>query len=121
MSTWNIAENIDVAYVPYEGQWFFPDKERISATNKLGSKINSGFIYFKNVTVAKNICNEWYKIIKRRLPLNICEYDEYSLMIALNNLNYKFQNLESKWNDWGENTQGEPMQKDAIFKQKHIR
>ena len=121
MSSWEISNDVDIAYVPYEGQWFFPDEERIKATKKLGSKINSGFIYFKNLEVAKLICTEWYKIVQRRLPLNVHEYDEYSLMIALDNLDFKFQNLDPKWNDWGENTQGEPAVENAIFKQKHIR
>lgn len=121
MSFWEISDDVDVAYVPYKGQWFFPDEERIKATKKLGSKINSGFIYFKNIEIAKTICTEWYKIMQRRLPLNVYEYDEYSLMIALDNLDFKFQNLDPRWNDWGENTEGQPMLEDAIFKQMHIK
>lgn len=115
------SKDVDIAFVPYKGKWYFPDEERKQAENKLGCKINSGFIYFKDLETAKKICTEWLEVLKRRLPLNVHEYDEYSLMIALVNGNYKWEFLDEIWNDWGENTLGEPMLENSIFKQKHIK
>jgi len=121
METFKVSEDVDIAFVPYKGKWYFPDEERIQAVEKLGCKVNSGFMYFKDLKTAKKICKEWLEVLKRRLPLNVHEYDEYSLMVVLANGDYKWEFLDDIWNDWGENTMGEPILENSIFRQKHIK
>ena len=74
---------------------------RQEAFNHHGHKINSGFMYFRNLEIAKAICTNWAEeFLKRPLHWIKNEYDEYALMIALMNMNYKVEMLDSKWNDW---------------------
>lgn len=97
----NVKEDTDFAYVPYQGKWHFPDIIRQEAFNHHGHKINSGFMYFRNLEIAKAICTNWAEeFLKRPLHWIKNEYDEYALMIALMNMNYKVEMLDSKWNDW---------------------
>lgn len=99
--TFSVKEDTDFAYVPYKGKWHFPDTIRQEAFNHHGHKINSGFMYFKNLKIAQVICTKWAEEFLRR-PLHWIknEYDEYALMIALMNMSYKIELLDDKWNDW---------------------
>jgi hypothetical protein len=99
--TFNVKEDTDFAYVSYQCKWYFPDTIRQEAFNHHGHKINSGFMYFKNLEIAQNICTKWAEeFLKRPLHWIKNEYDEYALMIALMNMSYKIELLDSKWNDW---------------------
>jgi hypothetical protein len=119
-STFNIEEDTDFAYVPYQGKWHFPDTIRQEAFNHHGYKINSGFMYFRNLEIAKNICTKWAEeFLKRPLHWIKNEYDEYALMIALMNMNYKIELLDSKWNEWELKTEEEIKSSNSIFFQSH--
>jgi hypothetical protein len=119
-STFNIEEDTDFAYVPYQGKWHFPDTIRQEAFNHHGHKINSGFMYFRNLEIAKNICTKWAEeFLKRPLHWIKNEYDEYALMIALMNMNYKIELLDSKWNEWELKTEEEIKSSNSIFFQSH--
>lgn len=119
-STFNVEEDTDFAYVPYQGKWHFPDTIRQEAFNHHGHKINSGFMYFRNLEIAKNICTKWAEeFLKRPLHWIKNEYDEYALMIALMNMNYKIELLDSKWNEWELKTEEEIKSSNNIFFQSH--
>ena len=116
----NVKEDTDFAYVPYEGKWYFPDVIRQEAFNYHGHKINSGFMYFRNLEIAKNICTKWAEeFLKRPLHWIKNEYDEYALMIALINIDYKVELLDGKWNDWELETEEEIKSSTSIFFQSH--
>lgn len=122
-----IKDNTEIAFVPYSGKWHFPDTIRQEAFNHFGYKINSGFLYFKNKTIAKDICNKWTKAYLDRVKLYEAntpsvtkyEYDEYALMIALKDTNYKIELLDKKWNDFELNTIEEIKASNSIFFQSH--
>jgi hypothetical protein len=118
--TFKVKKSTDFAYVPYEGKWYFPDAIRQEAFNHHGHKINSGFMYFKNLEIAKNICTKWAEeFLKRPLHWIKNEYDEYALMIALMNMDYKVELLDGKWNDWELGTEEEIKSSKSIFFQSH--
>lgn len=118
--TFKVKKTTDFAYVPYKGKWHFPDTIRQEAFNHHGHKINSGFMYFKNLEIAKNICTKWSEEFLKR-PLNWIknEYDEYALMIALTKLNYKTELLDRKWNDWELKNGEEIKSSNSVFFQSH--
>jgi hypothetical protein len=119
-STFNVKEDTDFAYVPYKGKWHFPDTIRQDAFNHHGHKINSGFMYFRTLEIAKNICTRWAEeFLKRPLQWIKNEYDEYALMIALLEMEYKIELLDGKWNDWELNTEEEIKASSSIFFQSH--
>jgi len=119
-STFSVEEDTDFAYVPYKGKWYFPDTIRQEAFDYHGHKINSGFMYFKNLDVAQTICTNWAEeLLKRPLHWIKNEYDEYALMIALMKLDYKVEQLNSKWNDWELGTEEEIKSSTSIFLQSH--
>jgi hypothetical protein len=125
-SAFNIGEDTDFAYVPYKGKWHLPDTIRQEAFNYHGHKINSGFMYFKNLEIAKDICNKWqYEYLEREKLYDVdkgtskYEYDEWALMIALMKLNYKVELLDSKWNDWEPGAEQEIRDSKSIFFQSH--
>ena len=118
--TFKVKKSTDFAYVPYQGKWYFPDAIRQEAFNHHGHKINSGFMYFKNLEIAKNICTKWAEeFLKRPLHWIKNEYDEYALMIALMNMDYKVELLDGKWNDWELGTEEEIKSSKSIFFQSH--
>lgn len=121
-----IKKTTEFAYVPYQGKWWLPDTIRQSAYDFHGHKINSGFMYFKNLEIAKSICNQWqYEYLEREKLYNIdkgtskYEYDEWALMIALQKLKVKVEILDKKWNDWELDTEEEILNSDSIFFQSH--
>ena len=119
-SSFKIKKSTDFAYVPYKGKWYFPDVIRQEAFNYHNHKINSGFMYFRNLEIAKDICTKWTKeFLKRPLHWVKNEYDEYALMIALMNMNYKVELLDSKWNDWELKAEEEIKNSNSIFFQSH--
>jgi hypothetical protein len=124
--TFNIKEDADFAYVPYQGKWHLPDNIRQEAFDHHGHKINSGFMYFKNLEIAKTICNQWqYEYLEREKLYDVdkgtskYEYDEWALMIALSKLNYKAELLDNKWNVWELGTEEEIKSSNSIFFQSH--
>lgn len=118
--TFKVKKSTDFAYVPYQGKWHLPDAVRQSAFDFHGHKINSGFMYFKNLEIAKVICTKWAEeLLKRPLDLIKNEYDEWALMIALTKLNYKIELLNSKWNVWELGTEEEIKASNSIFFQSH--
>ena len=124
--TFNIKEDTDFAYVPYKGKWHLPDSIRQAAFDHHGHKINSGFMYFKNLEIAKAICTKWqYEYLEREKLYDVekgtskYEYDEWALIIALTKLNYKIEILDSKWNEWELKTEEEIKSSNNIFFQSH--
>lgn len=118
--TFSVKEDTDFAYVPYKGKWHFPDTIRQEAFNYHGHKINSGFMYFKNLEIAQIICTKWAEeFLKRPLHWIKNEYDEYALMIALMKLDVKKHLLDKKWNDWELNTEEEIKGSYSVFFQSH--
>ena len=124
--TFKVKKSTDFAYVPYQGKWHLPDAIRQSAFDFHGHKINSGFMYFKNLEIAKKICNQWqYEYLEREKLYDVHkgtskhEYDEWALMIALTKLNYKIELLNSKWNVWELGTEEEIKASNSIFFQSH--
>lgn len=123
----SLNPDTDFAYVPYEGKWYYPDTVRQQAFNHHGHKINSGFMYFRTLKIAKDICTHWQLKYLERVKLyenntpNITkyEYDEYALMIALSKLNYKVELLDKKWNDWELDSKEEILNSSSIFFQSH--
>lgn len=123
----SVKPDTDVAYVIYPGVWHFPPqlKEFEKALRKTG-KINSGFMYFKNIQVCKDICYKWHQEYLKRMNMHLQgieqadltgEYDEPSLVFVLNRENYNLEFLDPKWNVWG--TSDVP-QHEAYFVQQHI-
>jgi hypothetical protein len=116
----SVKKDTDFAYVPYESKWWFPDTIRQKSFDYHGHKINSGFMYFKTLKIAKIICTKWAEeFLKRPLHYVKNEYDEYALMIALMQMDYKIELLDRKWNEWELNTEEEIRASDAIFFQSH--
>lgn len=119
-SGFSIPDNIDIAYVPYVGRWWLPDEIRQNAFNHHGHKINSGFMWFKNLEIAKTICSEWaFELLKRPQQWIKNEYDEWALMIALTKLEPRVHLLEKKWNHWELETEEEIRNSDSVFFQSH--
>ena len=122
-----VKKGTDFAYVPYKGKWYLPDKIRQDAFDYHGHKINSGFMYFKNLEVAKKICKQWqYEYLEREKLYDVAkgtskyEYDEWALMIALQKLpEIKIELLDSKWNEWTLNEKEEILNSDSVFFQSH--
>ena len=123
----SVNKDTDIAYVPYEGKWFLPDEKRQKAIDFHGHKINSGFMYFKNLEVAQKICSQWqYEYLEREKLYDVdkgtskYEYDEWALMIALSKIeNLNIEHLDSKWNDWTLNTGSEILNSSSVFFQSH--
>lgn len=119
-----VNNETDFAYVPYKNIWFLPDEIRQNAFDFHGHKINSGFMYFKNLEIAKIICSKWSEeFLKRPMELIRNEYDEWALMIALEKLQKQkkinVELLPSKWNDWELTTLEEHVNSKSIFMQSH--
>lgn len=121
-----VKEETDIAYVVYGGTWHYPAKLKHfeEAIKKVG-KINSGFIYFKNHQIAKDVCSKWYKKYKERMDEYLDgtsgddrygEYDEPSLCLVLAEENYKLEFLDPKWNCWNTG----PKSENPMFVQKHL-
>lgn len=126
LETFQVNESTDIAFVPYKGKWHFPDAIRQEAFDHFGYKINSGFIYFKSLEIAKAVCTAWAAAYLERVALygvapNIYknEYDEYALMLALKGKGYTIELLDKKWNNWEVSTVEGIQASDSIFFQSH--
>ena len=127
LKDFKVKEDTEFAYVPYGGTWHLPDEIRQSAFDYHGHKINSGFMYFKNLEVAQKICNQWrHEYLEREKLYDVYkgtskyEYDEWALMIALQKLgDIKIELLDSKWNDWSLNLGDEVLDNESVFFQSH--
>jgi hypothetical protein len=123
LSSFHVNPDTDVAYVPYPGRLITPWSDYNDAL-EITKQINSGFIYFKDVTIAKHVSSLWYKKYKERMNQYLSgevntdrkgEFDEPSLILVLSKLNYNLELLDYKWNVW-DPFQGE----EAYFKQQHL-
>lgn len=123
-----VKPDTDIAYIPYKGIWCLPDTIRQTAFDYHGHKINSGFIYFRTLEIAKIVCNQWtYEYLEREKLYDEAkgtskhEYDEWALMIALSKLNYKIELLNEKWNNWelSHSSLEEILNCDSVFLQSH--
>ena len=110
LSKFQVQPNTDLAFVSYSGTWHFPEK-KLNDVIKDIPRINSGFMYFKNIQVAKEISRGWYIQYKERIDEYLSgkikkdrtgEYDEPSLMIWLydHGKHFKLEVLDKKWNNW---------------------
>lgn len=124
--TFKVKETTDFAYVPYEGNVHLPDLIRQKAYDFHGHQINSGFMYFKNLEIAKNICTKWANEYLEREKLydvkkgtSKHEYDEWALMITLTKLKYKTEVLSKKWNNWHLINEEQIKSSDSILFQSH--
>lgn len=127
-----VKPETDIAYVIYSGTWHFPPRLAVfqQAIKKTG-KINSGFMYFRNIDICRDVCYKWHKEYLKRMahhrtcsqidlsvdqPNSAGEYDEPSLVFVLNNENYNLEFLNPKWNVWdGSGYSGE-----IYFQQQHL-
>ena len=117
-----VKEETDIAYVTYPGKWFFPKRlEKYQEAIRKTGKINSGFVYFKNIEVCRDVCAKWYKEYLKRMDMykdsGIGEYDEPSLVFVLYNENYNLEFLDQRWNVW--DTSNCPKE-EAYFVQSHL-
>lgn len=141
MQYFEVKPETDIAYVTYGGDWHFPERlKNFEQLIKKTNKINSGFLYFKNMDICRDVCSEWHKEYLKRMShyfdtenapsdfvdlfcssnsaiADVGEYDEPSLVFALNKMNYNLEFIDQKWNVW--NNSGYP-EKDAYFVQSHL-
>lgn len=125
--SFKVENNTDLAYVPYSGKWHLPDKIRQESFDYHGHKINSGFLYFKNLEVAIRICSQWrYEYLERGKLYDVekgiskHEYDEWALMIALQKIpDLKVELLDKKWNHWQLDREEDIRNSKSIFFQSH--
>ena len=117
----SVDTTTDIAYVPYGGKWWLPDTIRQEAFDYHGHKINSGFLYFRNLEIAKIVCTAWAdELTKRPQHWIKNEYDEWALMIALMKMpDLKIELLDKKWNVWEFDTKEEMLNFGGIFFQTH--
>ena len=124
LSTFNVETDVDFAFVPYTGKYSFPDTDRQRAFDFFGCMINSGFMYFKNISIARQICTAWAEIYLIRSAesyekYDYVEYDEYSLMLAIEKMGLNVSRLDAKWNMWTLSTRDEMAASGGIFFQSH--
>jgi len=126
LKDFSVNKTTEIAYVPYPGRWFLPDKIRQEAFDYHGHKINSGFIYFSSYEIAKKVCDQWaYEYLEREKLYDVIkgtskyEYDEWALMIALQKLKLKVELLDKKWNIWELKDEKEILNSNGIFFQSH--
>ena len=108
LSTFQPKADTDIAFVPYQGTFHYPDNLRQEAFEWFIYKINSGFMYFKSLKLAKDIGNEWRIKYLERSKINKYEYDEIALMYVLQKYNYNIELLDLKWNNWYHNSKLNP-------------
>lgn len=121
-----VKKGTEVAYVPYDHKFYLPDKIRQDVFDYHGHKINSGFMYFKDLKTARKICDHWQNSYLEREKLydvekgtSKHEFDEWALMITLKELNPKIELLDKKWNVWEFDTKEEMLNFGGVFFQTH--
>ena len=100
LETFEVDLGTDIAYVPYTGTFHYPDALRQEAFAAFNYKINSGFVYFKSLQFAREICDEWREKYLERSQINKFEYDELALMYVLKDKSLNVQQLPLIWNNW---------------------
>jgi len=108
LSTFKPHKDTDIAYVPYQGKFHYPDNLRQEAFEWFEYKINSGFMYFKSLKIARDIGDEWRIKYLERSKINKFEYDEIALMYVLQKYDYNIELLDLKWNNWYHNSKLTP-------------
>lgn len=129
-----VKEVTDIGYVVYAGTWHFPKRlESFQKAIAKTGKINSGFMYFRNIEICQDVCSKWHREYLRRMdhhrlspnvnltvdhPSDAGEYDEPSLVFVLNEENYNLEFLDPRWNVW--DGSGVPVSS-AYMTQSHIK
>lgn len=114
-------DDADLALVPYRGTWHYPDTYRQEIYDAVGHNINSGFIVFKNASIAKEISIKWRDNYLNKIDYycnhtnSIWEYDEPALLEVLALNNYKLKFIDRKWNAWEQ----DHLSDNQIFAQLH--
>ena len=108
LNNFQVKKDTDIAYVPYQGRFHYPDNLRQEAYEWFNYKINSGFMYFKSLKLARDIGDKWRIKYLERSKINKFEYDEIALMYVLQNKNYNIELLDLKWNNWYHNSKLNP-------------
>lgn len=112
----------DIAMVPYQGTFHYPKgSKRKEIHEKIGGNFNSGFIYFRNADICREISELWSENYRRRMgvggTLNRSAFGEYDEPALLEVLAYKGDwvcgVLPLKWNNWLE------PREDDYFRQTH--
>ncbi len=120
-----VKEETEIACVIYSGNWNFPKRLEAyqNAIRKVG-KINSGFLYFKNIEVCQDVCKKWHEEFVKRNQEHLENpdgstgiYDEPALIAVLASENYIIEHLDPRWNVW--DTSDTPKE-NAYFIQGHI-
>lgn len=141
MQYFEVKPETDIAYVTYGGTWHFPEKlKKFEKSIQKTGKINSGFMYFKNIDICRDVCSKWHKEYLKRMshylsaesmPSDVIdwtqyldeaipkagEYDEPSLVFVLNETDYNLEFLDPKWNVW---EMYDKSQNNAYFIQSHL-
>jgi len=121
LATFEVDPETDVALVPYPGSYHYADSERQAIYEKVGANLNSGFVYFRDLSVARALSQDWKRRFLDRMSRygvsrkNAAEeYDEPALLETLANGAWSVGWLEAKWNLWYPDETVEP-----IFIQRH--
>lgn len=121
----SVKKDTEIAYVVYEGVWNFPKRLEAyqKAIEKVG-KLNSGFLYFKDINICKDVCKKWHEEFVKRNKQHLEDpnnstgiYDEPALIAVLAKENYKIEFLDPRWNVW--DTSSIPKER-AYFLQDHL-
>ena len=57
-----VQKETDIAYVVYSGTWHFPPRlSTFQEAIKKTGKINSGFMYFRNIEICRDVCFKWHQ------------------------------------------------------------
>ncbi len=108
----------DVAFVPYPWKTHHHDPEVIAALEKY-PMVNSGLLVFRTGEVAARVAGVWsgrYAETAGKETGNRIPNDEWSLLLALNELGVSHELLPPTWNDWGQF--GEAVE-GAVFSHRH--
>lgn len=117
-----VEPDADIAMVRYSGTYHYPAGGRRDIYEATGVNYNSGFIWFKNHDIAREISAEWLETYKQRMGLygtlrtdSINEYDEPAMMEVLSTGKWSHTTLDLKWNNWYDSKKD-----DDLFRQDHL-
>ncbi len=116
-----VEPDADIAMVRYPGTYHYPEGERREIYEATGLNYNSGFIWFRNHDIAREISTEWLETYKIRMGVygtlrkdSINEYDEPAMMQVLSSGKWRHTTLDPKWNNW------EDSKDEDLFRQDHL-
>lgn len=92
----SVNNSTDIAYMPYDGIWHFPESSFNEAFQTYGMP-HTGLIYFKDVQVAKEVSQIWNQIYQNA---NRDEEEERSFLLALQQTQVTAEKLNSNWIDF---------------------